>query len=44
MLVDSAALALSYAGLCCGVLIFLSIPVFFLVLWLASKRREQGEE
>ncbi len=44
MLVDSAALALAYTGLCCGVFLFLSIPVFFLVLWLAGKRGEQGGE
>lgn len=44
MLVDSAALAFTYVWLCCGVLVLLSIPVLFLVLWAASKRRQQSGE
>jgi hypothetical protein len=41
MLFDSASLFLSYAWLFCGLLIFLAIPVVFVVLWIASKRRQQ---
>lgn len=41
MLFDSAALFLSYVWLCCGGLLFLAIPIMFVVLWVASKRRRQ---
>ncbi len=44
MLFDSAALFFSYAWLCCGVLLFLAIPIVFIVLWVASRRRRQQEE
>jgi hypothetical protein len=44
MLFDSLSLFLSYAWLCCGVLIFLAVPVLFILLWVASKRRQQPEE
>ncbi len=44
MLFDSVALGVSYLWLCCGVLVFLGIPVFFIVLWVASNRRKQGGE
>jgi hypothetical protein len=44
MLFDSLSLFLSYAWLCCGVLVFVAVPVFFIVLWVASKRRQQQEE
>lgn len=44
MLFDSASLFLSYAWLCCGVLVFIAVPVVFIVLWVASKRRRQQEE
>ena len=44
MLFDSAALALTYVWLCCGVLVLVGIPVFFIVLWAAGRRRQQGEE
>jgi hypothetical protein len=44
MLVDSAALAISYVWLCCGAIILIGIPVIFAVLWTASKRREQVED
>ena len=43
MLFDSVALGLSYAWLCCGVLILLGVPIFFVVLWSAARRREQGD-
>jgi hypothetical protein len=41
MLFDSAALGLSYLWLCCGVFIVLGIPVFFVILWVAGKRRRR---
>jgi hypothetical protein len=41
MLFDSTALFLSRLWLCCGVLVFLAIPVAFVVLWVASKRRQE---
>jgi hypothetical protein len=44
MLVDSLALGLSYAWLCCGFIVFLGLAAVFVVLWAASRRREQGEE
>lgn len=44
MLFDSVSLFLSYAWLCCGVLAFIAVPVVFIVLWVASKRRQQPEE
>lgn len=44
MLVDSLALGLSYAWLCCGVIVLFGLAAFFLVLWAASRRREPGEE
>jgi hypothetical protein len=44
MLFDSVALMASYAWLCCGALVFLAIPVFFVVLWVAARRRQQAEE
>lgn len=44
MLFDSVSLFLSYAWLCCGVLVFLAVPVVFIVLWVASRRRQQQEE
>ena len=43
-LFDSTALFLSYVWLCCGVFVFLAIPIAFVVLWQASKRRQQGGE
>lgn len=43
-LFDSTALFLSYVWLCCGGLVFLSIPVLFAALWVASKRRHQQKE
>jgi hypothetical protein len=44
LLFDSVALGLSYVWLCCGALVLLAVPVFFVVLWIAGKRREQQEE
>ena len=44
MLFDTVALAISRIWLCCGILVLLGIPVGFVVLWVASKRREQQEE
>jgi hypothetical protein len=43
MLFDSVALAVSYLWLCCGVFVLLGIPLFFLILWIASKRRQQQQ-
>jgi hypothetical protein len=40
MLFDSVSLLMARLWLCCGVLIFLAIPVLFVVLWAASKRRQ----
>lgn len=42
MLFDSAALFFSYVWLCCGILVFLGVPVLFFVLWRASNRRQEG--
>ncbi len=44
MLFDSVSLFLSYVWLCCGIIVFLTVPVFFIALWVASKRREQQGE
>jgi hypothetical protein len=44
MLFDSVSLFLSYAWLCCGVLVFVAVPVVFIVLWVASRRRRQQEQ
>jgi hypothetical protein len=43
MLFDAVALGLSYAWLCCGGLVVLGVPLFFLVLWVASKRQQRTE-
>jgi hypothetical protein len=43
MLFDAVALGLSYVWLCCGGLVVLGVPLFFLVLWVASKRRQRTE-
>ncbi len=39
-LLDSVALGASYLWLCCGILVFLAVPVLFLALSIASKRRQ----
>jgi hypothetical protein len=44
MLFDSVALGLSYIWLCCGVLVLLGIPLFFLLLWVASRRQRERRE
>lgn len=44
MFFDSVALFLSYLWLCCGGLVFLAIPLGFVVLWVASKRRAEEEQ
>lgn len=44
MLFDSVALGLSYVWLGCGILIFVTIPVAFVVLWVASRRRRSPLE
>jgi hypothetical protein len=41
-LFDALALGATYLWLCCGVLLFLGIPVFFAVLWVTYKRRHEG--
>ena len=44
MLIDSLALAVSYAWLCCGVLAILGLPVMFVVLWVTgTNRRRAGQ-
>jgi hypothetical protein len=43
MLVDSFALAASYLWLCCGVLLLVAVPIVFIVLWVASRRRNQAD-
>lgn len=43
-LFDSVALGVSYLWLCCGVFVFLLIPLVFLVLWVASRRRRPQQE
>jgi len=42
-LFDSTALLVSSIWLCCGVLLFLAIPVAFAVLWVVSKRQQERE-
>jgi cytoskeletal protein RodZ len=44
VLFDSVALGISYVWLCCGVLLLVSIPVLFVILWVVSKRRQEQEE
>jgi hypothetical protein len=44
MLFDSVALGLSYAWLCCGVLVLVAVPIVFLILWVAHRRRQQQRE
>jgi heme/copper-type cytochrome/quinol oxidase subunit 2 len=43
-LFDSVALGVSYLWLCCGVIVFVLIPIIFIVLWVASRRRNQQQE
>jgi hypothetical protein len=43
-LFDSVALGASYIWLCCGVFVLILIPLLFIVLWMASRRRRQLEK
>jgi hypothetical protein len=43
-LFDSVALGASYIWLCCGVVVLVLIPILFLALWIASRRRQQQKE
>ncbi len=43
MLFDSLALGVSYAWLCCGIIFLLIVPLGFVALWTASKRRRERE-
>jgi hypothetical protein len=42
-LFDSFALGASYVWLCCGVFLLVLVPISFLALWVASKRRSQND-
>ena len=45
MLFDSMSLLFSYIWLCCGILLFIAVPLFFFVLWRTSAdRREDAEQ
>ena len=46
MLFDSMSLFFSYVWLCCGILLFIAVPLFFFVLWRvsASRQAEVGEQ
>ncbi len=44
MLFDSVALGVSYIWLCCGILLFLAVPLVFVLLWVASKRRTEAQQ
>ena len=44
MLFDSMALGVSYAWLCCGVGLMILLPIFFLALWVAARRRRRRME
>lgn len=46
MLFDSMSLLFSYIWLCCGILLFIAVPLFFFVLWRtsASRREAAGQE
>jgi hypothetical protein len=44
MLFDSMSLLLSYIWLCCGILLFIAVPLFFFVLWRASAGRQEEAE
>ncbi len=43
-LFDALALGASYLWMCCGIIVLLSIPVLFVVLWAASNRRQQEQD
>jgi hypothetical protein len=44
MLFDSMALFFSYVWLCCGILLFIAVPLFFFVLWRASDRGRENDQ
>ena len=45
MLFDSMSLLFSYIWLCCGILLFIAVPLFFFILWRTSAdRREDAEQ
>jgi hypothetical protein len=41
MLFDSLALFFSYAWLFCGILLFISVPLLFFILWRSSAQRQE---
>ena len=41
MLFDSLALFFSYAWLFCGILLFISVPLFFFLVWRSSAQRRE---
>jgi hypothetical protein len=44
MLFDSMSLFFSYVWLCCGILLFIAVALFFFVLWRASDRRQKENQ
>jgi hypothetical protein len=44
MLFDSVALGVSYIWLCCGILLLVSVPIVFVILWVMSKRQQQQQQ
>jgi hypothetical protein len=44
MLIDSLALAVSYAWLCCGVVAIVGLPVMFVVLWVMGTNRRRTRQ
>lgn len=43
-LFDSLALGLSYAWLCCGVVLMLGLPILFVALWSRGRREQESTE
>ncbi len=43
-LFDSLALGLSYAWLCCGVILTIGLPLLFVALWSRGRREQETEE
>lgn len=44
MLFDSLALGLSYAWLCCGVVLIVVLPILFVALWSRGRREQEPQE
>ena len=45
MLFDSMSLLFSYIWLCCGILLFIAVPLFFFILWrVSAARKEEAEQ